>query len=198
MYAASGGWLKASGAPGYYKVEQDEDEDDRWLVCASRGKTWRDKVVGCGWVEHVGPKTYEAWDEATETSRHFLRLQWAIDWLVQLLLAGRRNPGKSVKVTPAVASVFQTDVQELVWNAELFDVGHEELVQLEALESYISEDASRLYIPTLDFDKELVWRALTDLSNTYDDMVEDGKSLDPAFDRRVAKSLGTLAAKVLR
>jgi hypothetical protein len=114
---------------------------------------------------------------------------------------GRRNPRrrKTVKLSDTLASVFETDVLELAAYPDTFGLeGTEELVQLRAVASCLSEDGTRFVLPEDEAEAEVVWRALTDLSNDLDDMAESGRSNDPAFDRRAARGLGTLAAKVLK
>lgn len=103
---------------------------------------------------------------------------------------------RRLKVVPTVQSVLETDVYELAAHPGDFGLDGYETYAYQLLAESVNRTGDHLRVPATVRDREVVADLLTDLSNTYDDFVEEGRSSDAAFDRRAARSLATLAGKV--
>jgi hypothetical protein len=105
------------------------------------------------------------------------------------LLMASTKP-KTVKMAASAFSVMETDVWE--FRSDKDDP------ELSFIAEFVDWDRQRLVIPDGPVLRDKLFSALIELSNTYDDMAEYKLSHeDPRFLRNAARSLGTLAGKVL-
>ena len=101
-----------------------------------------------------------------------------------------------IKIPVTAASVFETDVIELAADPEGYGLDADERAAYALLAGCLV--GGHLVTPEAKEDRDALFATLTALSNAYDDQAVHGHGEDRRFANNAARSLSTLAVKVLR